>query len=188
LAEEAVAITRKWAESGDPLALMAYGFTLNNLAATLLKLGRPADAVPVAQEAVDSLQRASELGMWAGRGVDLTAQANLAAAQRKSRGGSKGKKWFRRRSTVTTASAPPSSDSWQPVHVDANPDSIFVTRWGHRALEAGLPEIRAVGRLQDNLHPLRIRPTRGRITNGLRGARSCRSSCARSSSSSCRRL
>jgi len=31
---------------------------------------------------------------------------------------------------------------------------IFVTRWGHQALEMSLPEIKAAERLQDNLHPL----------------------------------
>ena len=31
---------------------------------------------------------------------------------------------------------------------------IFVTRWGREALEMSLPEIRAVDRLRDNLHPL----------------------------------
>jgi len=37
---------------------------------------------------------------------------------------------------------------------DNNPDSIFVTRWGHRALTKSSAEIRAVDRIQDNLHPL----------------------------------
>jgi uncharacterized protein (TIGR02391 family) len=37
---------------------------------------------------------------------------------------------------------------------DNNPDSIFVTRWGHEALTKSLAEIRAVDRIQDNLHPL----------------------------------
>jgi uncharacterized protein (TIGR02391 family) len=31
---------------------------------------------------------------------------------------------------------------------------IFVTRWGHEALSRSLPEIRAVERVQENLHPL----------------------------------
>jgi hypothetical protein len=31
---------------------------------------------------------------------------------------------------------------------------IFVTRWGHEALGRSLPQIRAVDRLQENLHPL----------------------------------
>lgn len=35
-----------------------------------------------------------------------------------------------------------------------NPDSIFVTRWGHEALNKSLPDIHAVERVQDNLHPL----------------------------------
>jgi tetratricopeptide (TPR) repeat protein len=118
LIEEAAAITGKIAKSGDPLALMGHGFALNNLAATLLKLDRPVDAVPVAQEAVDSLQRASELGVSAGASVDLIAHAVLAKAIRESRGGSKGKKWFRRQSAATPAPAPPSSDSRQPVRVD----------------------------------------------------------------------
>lgn len=37
---------------------------------------------------------------------------------------------------------------------DSNPDSIFVTRWGHEALAKSLAEIRAVDRIQDNLHTL----------------------------------
>ena len=37
---------------------------------------------------------------------------------------------------------------------DHNADSIFVTRWGHEALTRSLAEIRAVDRIQDNLHPL----------------------------------
>src|SRR5258706_5749811 len=37
---------------------------------------------------------------------------------------------------------------------DSNPDSIFVTRWGHEALTKSLAEIRTVDRIQDNLHPL----------------------------------
>ena len=37
---------------------------------------------------------------------------------------------------------------------DSNPDSIFVTRWGHQALAKSLPEVHAVDRIQDNLHPL----------------------------------
>lgn len=35
-----------------------------------------------------------------------------------------------------------------------SPDSIFVTRWGHEALTKSLAEIRAVDRIQKNLHPL----------------------------------
>ena len=35
-----------------------------------------------------------------------------------------------------------------------NPDSIFVTRWGHEALTKSLAEIRAVDRIQENLRPL----------------------------------
>ncbi len=35
-----------------------------------------------------------------------------------------------------------------------SPDSIFVTRSGHEALTKSLAEIRAVDRIQDNLHPL----------------------------------
>jgi uncharacterized protein (TIGR02391 family) len=34
------------------------------------------------------------------------------------------------------------------------PDSIFVTRWGHEAMTKSLAEIRAVDRIQENLHPL----------------------------------
>jgi uncharacterized protein (TIGR02391 family) len=37
---------------------------------------------------------------------------------------------------------------------DSNPDSIFVTRRGHEALAKSLAEIRAVDRVQENLHPL----------------------------------
>ena len=37
---------------------------------------------------------------------------------------------------------------------DNNPDSIFVTRWGHEALTKSLPEIHAVDRVQENLHPV----------------------------------
>jgi uncharacterized protein (TIGR02391 family) len=35
-----------------------------------------------------------------------------------------------------------------------SPDSIFVTPWGHEALTKSLAEIRAVDRIQENLHPL----------------------------------
>jgi len=49
---------------------------------------------------------------------------------------------------------------------DANPDSIFVTRWGQRALKVGLPEIRAVDRLRDNLHPLIGRQVRRQFLLG----------------------
>jgi uncharacterized protein (TIGR02391 family) len=37
---------------------------------------------------------------------------------------------------------------------DANSYVIFVTRQGRRALEMSLPQVRAVDRLRDNLHPL----------------------------------
>lgn len=37
---------------------------------------------------------------------------------------------------------------------DNNPDSIFVTRWGRQALAKSLAEIRAIDRIQDNLHAL----------------------------------
>ena len=37
---------------------------------------------------------------------------------------------------------------------DSSSNIIFVTRRGRRALEISLPEIRAIERLQDNLHPL----------------------------------
>jgi hypothetical protein len=32
--------------------------------------------------------------------------------------------------------------------------TIFVTRWGHEALSRSLPAVRAVDRIQENLHPL----------------------------------
>ena len=32
--------------------------------------------------------------------------------------------------------------------------TIFVTRWGHEALSRSLPAVRAVERIQENLHPL----------------------------------
>lgn len=37
---------------------------------------------------------------------------------------------------------------------DSNPQSIFVTRRGHQAIEQGIETVRSVNRLQDNLHPL----------------------------------
>lgn len=37
---------------------------------------------------------------------------------------------------------------------DISHNIIFVTRWGHEALSRSLPEIRAVERIQENLHPL----------------------------------
>jgi len=37
-------------------------------------------------------------------------------------------------------------------NLEAN--AIFVTRWGHEALATSLPAIRAIDRIQDNLHPL----------------------------------
>lgn len=37
---------------------------------------------------------------------------------------------------------------------NVEPSTIFVTRWGHEALAKSLAEIRAVDRIQDNLHPL----------------------------------
>ena len=37
---------------------------------------------------------------------------------------------------------------------DSNPQSIFVTRRGHEAVEQGIETVRSVNRLQDNLHPL----------------------------------
>jgi len=37
---------------------------------------------------------------------------------------------------------------------DVDPNKVFVTRWGHQALTMSQPEIKAVERLQDNLHPL----------------------------------
>ncbi len=32
--------------------------------------------------------------------------------------------------------------------------AIFVTRWGHETLSRGLPAVRAVERIRENLHPL----------------------------------
>ncbi|MEV5532618.1 TIGR02391 family protein [Streptomyces prunicolor] len=37
---------------------------------------------------------------------------------------------------------------------DSNPQSVFVTRRGHQAVEQGIETVRSVNRLQDNLHPL----------------------------------
>jgi uncharacterized protein (TIGR02391 family) len=44
--------------------------------------------------------------------------------------------------------------------------AIFVTRWGHQALEKSLAEIRAVNRIQVNLHPLIDRKVRRQFLLG----------------------
>jgi uncharacterized protein (TIGR02391 family) len=41
-----------------------------------------------------------------------------------------------------------------PKAEEVSQNIIFVTRWGHEALSRSLPQIRAVERVQENLHPL----------------------------------
>ena len=49
---------------------------------------------------------------------------------------------------------------------DASANIIFVTRWGLEALGRSLPEIRAVERIQENLHPLIEQPVRRQFLLG----------------------